>query len=260
MRDILKDLQDGQAQADPMRSAQSAMKAPLPKRFYTDAVAAAAPEGHQVLLDGKSVRTPARHLLAVPSRALAEQLAAEFAAQETHINPMTMPMLRLVNTALDGVGGNEQAIKEDIQRFAGSDLLCYRAEGPQGLVDRQAEHWDAVLDWVRSRLGVQFVLAEGVMHVAQPRVAISAIGTWLAPVESPLRLAALHSLTTLTGSALLAIAHADGFLDADAMWTAAHIDEDWNISQWGEDAEATARRRFRETEMRAASAVLAETA
>lgn len=257
MRDILKDLQDGEP--DPMRAAQSAMKAPLPKRFYEAATAAEAAEGHKVLLDGKPVRTPARNLLAVASPVLANMLAEEFAAQKEHIDPATMPLLRLVNTALDGVPGNEQAIKEDIQRFAGSDLLCYRAEGPQGLVDAQAEHWDAVLDWVRARFGVQFVLAEGVMHVAQPRTAISAIGTWLAPIDDPLRLAALHSTTTLSGSALLAIALAEDFLDADALWAAAHVDEDWNIAQWGEDAEATARRRFRGTEMRAAAAVLAET-
>ena len=258
MRDILKDLQDGES-ADPMRSAQAAMKAPLPKRFYKEAVAENAPEGHRVLLDGKPVRTPARNPLAVASPVLASMLAAEFAAQRELIDPATMPLLRLINTALDGVSGNEQAIKEDIQRFAGSDLLCYRADGPQGLADAQAEHWDAVLDWVRGRLGVQFVLAEGVMHVTQPRVAISAIGAWLAGVTDPLRLAALHTLTTLTGSALLAIALSDGFIDADALWAAAHVDEDWNIGQWGEDAEAAERRTFREAEMRAAAAVLAET-
>lgn len=258
MRDIFEQAGQDEEGADPMQKAQAAMKAQLPKRFYEAASVAPAEAGYGVLLDGKPVRTPARNPLAVPSSALAEGLAAEFDAQTELVDPAQMPLLRLVNTALDGVTGNEQAVKEDIQRFASSDMICYRAGDPQGLVDRQCEHWDGVLDWVRSRFGAHFMLAEGVMHVSQPRAAIGAIGVYLAQIDDPLRLAALHSLTTLSGSALLAIALAEGFIDADALWAAAHVDEDWNIAQWGEDAEAMARRNSREADMRAAATVLAE--
>lgn len=268
MRDILSDLEAGKllSDPDPTRRAQKQMKAPLPKRFYKQATVGEGPDGFSVLLDGKRVRTPARKMLAAPSRAVAEALAAEFEAQAEHIDPATMPLLRLVNTALDGIAGNEQAIVEDMQRFASSDLLCYRADGPRGLVERQTEHWDPVLDWARSALGARFVLAEGVMHVEQPREAIAAIGIHVATLSAtgtgvpqnaaPLALAALHTVTTLTGSALLALALARSFLEADAVWSAAHIDEDWNVEQWGEDAEAKARRAYREREFRAAALIL----
>ena len=258
MREILSDLEAGRQLSgpDPVRRAQVQLKAPLPKRFYRDAGLAAAGEGFAVHLDGKPARTPGKLPLALPSEAAAALVAAEFAAQEDVVDPVAMPVLRLVNTALDGVAADPQAVLEDILRFAASDLLCYRADGPQGLVDRQNRHWDPVLDWVRVALGARFNLAEGVVHVAQPRESIAVLGAHLARRREPLVLAALHLMTSLTGSALLALAVEQGGLGAEDAWTAAHVDEDWQIEHWGQDAEAVARRAQRKRDFMAAVRLL----
>ncbi|MCR6650551.1 MAG: hypothetical protein NVV73_03140 [Cellvibrionaceae bacterium] len=167
-----------------------------------------------------------------------------------------MPMLRLANTAIDGVANEMQAVLEDVMRFSSSDLLCYRADAPDGLVARQAEFWDPVLDWAQSALGARFFLAEGVMHVEQPRESVAAVGLWLRQREEPFRLSAIHLMTTLTGSALLALAVEARRLEPDAAWAAAHVDEDWNIAQWGEDAEVAERRKARRRDFDAAVALL----
>lgn len=254
MRELLNDLEahDLLSDPDPVRRAQGQLKRQLPKRFYKEASVAPVEEGFAVHLDGKPVRTPTKALLVLPTAAAAELVAKEFAAQEERIDPMTMPVTRLVNTAIDGVATDPQAVLEDILRFASSDLLCYRAEAPEGLVARQNEAWDGVLDWARASLGARFALAEGVMHVDQPREAIGAVGIHLSQRSEPLRLAAMHLMTTLTGSALLALAVETGELTAEEAWAAAHVDEDWQIEQWGQDAEAVARRNNRQRDMMAA--------
>lgn len=259
MRDILSDLEAGTVDPDPVRRAQQAMRTPLPRRFYERADAAEDGEtgNFSVSLDGKPALTPGRRLLALPTRAAAELVAAEFAAQKETIDPVTMPTLRLANTAIDGVADDPQAVLEDIVRFASSDLLFYRAETPDALVHRQAEAWDPVLDWARSAHGVRFILAEGVMHVAQPRESLAVIGAHLNRRPDAFRLAALHVMTSLMGSALLALAVEAGELSPDDAWSAAHVDEDWNIAQWGEDAEAKARRASRWLEMKAAASLVA---
>ena len=183
-------------------------------------------------------------------------MADEFAAQVETIDPVSMPVTRLVNTAIDGVATDPQAVLEDILRFASSDLLCYRADGPQGLVIRQNEHWDPVIDWARATLGARFNLAEGVIHVEQPRETIAVLGAHLARRAEPLRLAAMHLMTSLTGSALLAIAVEAGELDSEAAWNAGHVDEDWQIEHWGQDAEAVARRSARKRDMMAAAGLI----
>lgn len=235
----------------------------LPKRFYTSvAVAAAAPPryagdvfGFAILLDGKPVRTPAKAPFAVPTRALAEAVAAEWERQAEFIDPTTMPLTRLSNSAIDGVRGREAEVRADIAKYAASDLVCYRAEGPEELVRRQSEVWDPIVAWSSDTLGVRFAIARGIMPVAQPETAQSGVSAALADGDAFV-LAALHVMTTLMGSALLALAHARGHVAADAAWAAAHVDEDWQISQWGEDAEAAARRQRRSTEMHAASHML----
>jgi chaperone required for assembly of F1-ATPase len=209
-----------------------------------------------VLLDGKPVRTPAKALLEVPTRALAEAIAGEWEVQREHIDPATMPLTRLANSAIDGVRVHPAEVRAEIAKYAGSDLLCYRASEPELLVRRQAELWDPVLAWGRDTLGASFEVAEGIMPVVQPEAAISAVAGALEGFDT-FGLAALHVMTTLTGSALLALAHARGHLTAEAVWAAAHVDEDWQIGRWGEDAEAAARRRRRWSEMQAASRLLA---
>ncbi|WP_315920003.1 ATP12 family chaperone protein [Mesorhizobium sp. SP-1A] len=258
MRDILGDLEAGRllSDPDPVRRAQIQMKTPQPKRFYEKASVSPVPEGYAVHLDGKPVRTPGKALLALPTEAAANLVAEEFAAQGETIDPMAMPVLRLANTALDGVATDPQAVLEDVLRFASSDLLCYRADAPQGLVDRQNAQWDPVLDWVRSTLGARFNLAEGVVHVDQPRESIAVLGAHLAQRSEPLRLAAMHLMTSLSGSALLALAVEHGGLDAEEAWKAAHVDEDWQAEQWGQDSEALARRSLRERDFMAAARML----
>lgn len=260
MRDLLNDLEQGRllSDADPVKRARNQMKAALPKRFYSDVSVAPHEEGgYAVHLDGKPARTPARALLLLPTEEAARLAADEFAAQGEHIEPATMPVTRLVNTAIDGVAAEAEAVAEDVLRFSSTDLLCYRAGTPQELVERQSEAWDPVLDWARNALGARFILAEGVMHVEQPREAVAAIALHLRGRSDPLRLAAIHLMTSLTGSALLALAVEAGALDPEAAWAAAHVDEDWNISQWGEDAEAAARRATRRRDMMAAARLLA---
>ena len=258
MRDLLEDLEAGRllSDPDPVNRARAQMKAPLPKRFYTAVSVAEGPDGVEVRLDNRTVKTPAGTPIRMPGRASAELVAREFDVQREVLDPATMPVWRLANTAIDGVAADPQAVMEDIMRYASSDLVCYRAESPETLVGRQADSWDPVLDWARRAMGARFFLAEGVMHVEQPREAIGAVGIHLSREATPMRLAALHVMTTLTGSALIALA-----VDAEAMspeegWRAAHVDEDWNIHQWGEDAEAMQARALRERDFQGAAALI----
>lgn len=256
MRDILNDLGDMLSDEDPVRRAQLKSKRTLPKRFFKAAGVASQEDGFAVQLDGKSILTPAKQSLTVPTSKLAELIAAEWNAQEDEINPLVMPITRLANTAIDGIALDPQAVKEDILRFAGTDLLCYRADTPEKLVHRQAEIWDPVVEWAHISLGARFILAEGIVHVEQPREAIAAFSVHLTSIDHPIALASLHSFTSLTGSALLAMAIAKQELSAEEAWNAAHVDEDWNAEQWGQDVEASARRAYRWGEMQAADDAL----
>lgn len=259
MCDLLSDLENGAgpSDADPMRRAQNQMRQPKPRRFYEQAGVDEPEEGaFSVTLDGKTAQTPGRNPVRLPTWAAARLVADEFAAQGDTLEPMAMQVTRLVNTAIDGVATDPQAVLEDVLRYAASDLICYRADAPQGLVERQAEAWDPVLDWARAAIHARFMLAEGVMHVEQPRETIALVRAHLAGRAEPFRLAALHVMTTLMGSALLALAVEAGELSSEEAWAAAHVDEDWNVSQWGQDAEAAARRAGRRAEMMAAAALL----
>jgi chaperone required for assembly of F1-ATPase len=229
---------------------------PLAKRFYKTVTVAKGKDGFAILLDGRPVRTPRKLPLAVPTRALADAIAAEWAAQGAHIDPAGMPLSKLAVTALDGVVEHAAEVADEIVKYAGSDLLCYRAEGPEALKRLQARTWDPVLRWVEGALGARFVSAEGVMPVGQSAEALDSVAAAVALYDA-MALAALHVMTTLTGSALLALAHAKGRLSADEAWAAAHVDEDWQVSQWGVDVEAAERRAKRWAEMQAASRFLA---
>jgi chaperone required for assembly of F1-ATPase len=253
MRDILADFTEQLSDPDPVRRAQIQMKKPLPKRFYTKVGYEATDGGHSVLLDGRHVRTPAKKSLTLPTSKAAELVAAEWDAQKDVINPLTMPMTKLANTAIDAISDDPNAVFQDIVTFAGTDLICYRAHTPQALVERQARHWDPILFWLSDVHGARFVLAEGIVHQKQPDAALEAFSKALSRHQDPFRLGCLHVMTTLTGSAILAFAYASRFLSADNVWSAAHVDEDWNMEKWGSDAEAEARRAFRLREFEAAS-------
>ena len=242
---------------NPMKAAQRLAAPVLQKRFYKRAEMPEEAGLFTLRLDGKQARTPGRNPLAVRDPALAAAIAAEWNAQGEHINPATMPVTRLVNTVLDGVASRLQEVRDDILAYAGTDLLYYRAGEPEGLVARQRESWDPILAWGERRFGARFVLVEGVIHAAQPAQALAAIAAELAAIDDPFQLAGLHLATTLSGSALIALALAGGAIDTDTAWGAAHVDEDWNISQWGADDEAMQRRDRRFEDFRAAVLALA---
>lgn len=243
---------------DPNEAVRKAAQTPLRKRFYAQAGTKPVEGGFGIVLDGKPVRTPSRKLLAAPSKKIADAIAAEWDAQQDVINPLTMPMTRLANSVIDGVAGRVDLVAEDIAKYFGSDLLFYRAGHPTELVAREAAHWDPVMFWAADALGAHFILAEGIMHVRQPDQAIAAARAALP--SDPWAVAALHVVTTLTGSALLALALMQGRLTPDEVWTAAHVDEDWNTQQWGIDEEVAARRAAKLTDFRAAAEVLAAAA
>lgn len=230
------------------------MLKPLAKRFYKTASASdTAP--FVILLDARAVKTPAKRPLHVPTRALAEAIAAEWNAQGAEINPALMPLTRFANTALDAVSQSLSEVAVDIVSYAGRDLLCYRAETPTDLVRAQKAKWDPVIAWADKSLGAHFRVVDGIMPVDQPPQSLAAVAKALEPHDA-FRLTALHVMTTLTGSALLAVAHAQGFLNADDTWTAAHVDEDHQIALWGQDYEAADRRARRTKDFMAACRML----
>jgi chaperone required for assembly of F1-ATPase len=254
MRDIFTEIFENQP-LDPMVSARQGARASLRKRFYKTAQAGEkAGAGYPLLLDGKPVMTPARRALAAPVKPLAELIALEWNAQVEVIDAPRMSLTRLANVIIDGIADEPAAVTDEIVKYLGSDLLCYRADAPPGLVERQSKCWDPVLDWARGELGARFVRVEGVVFAAQPEAAI-AVGRAAIP-QDIWRLGATASITMLTGSALLALALHAGAINADAAWDAAHVDEDWQMSQWGSDAEAVKRRNGRRAESDAAVAVL----
>ena len=253
MRDLFEDI-FRDAPLDPTQAARRAARPHLRRRVYQQADVEEADGEFRVVLDGRPVKTPARRTLATPKRALAQALAAEWNAQRDVIDPAKMPLTRLANTIIDGVVEAPSAVAAEVERYLACDLVFYRAPGPAGLVTRQAKAWDPVLAWVRETLGADFVLAQGIAFVAQPAQSLAAAGC--ANPTDPLRLGAVHAVTTLTGSALLAIALARGGLPVDAAWAAAHVDEDWNMELWGRDQLALEQRAARFAEMQAAATVL----
>ncbi len=254
MREIFDEIYQKQP-LDPMEAVRRNVRPNLRRRFYKQASVADLDEsGHLVTLDSRPIRTPARRSLAAPTRGLAEALAAEWEAQMEVVDPARMPLTRLANAVIDAVADRPQAVKDEVAKYLGCDLLFYRAGSPAGLIARQAQAWDPVLAWARDELGARFVQIEGVMHAAQPEHAVAAAR--MAIPQGAWRLGAVSSITNLTGSGLLALALAQDALDTNAAWDAAHIDEDWQMAQWGRDEIALARRDFRYAEMQAAAKVL----
>ena len=255
MREIFTDIFESQP-IDATEAARRATRPRLRERFYKKAHVGDASGGNAgVLLDGKPVLTPSRRLLAAPSLALAQAIAAEWNAQTELVDPARMPLTRLANSVIDGVSENSQPVADEITKYLGTDLLFYRADAPAGLVEKQSQAWDPLLLWARETHNAGFVLAEGVVHRPQPDNAVAAMRAQI-PADNPWRLGAVSSITTLTGSGLIALAVAQGALDAGTAWAAAHVDEDWQMSQWGQDEPALERRTYREAEFNAAVTVL----
>jgi chaperone required for assembly of F1-ATPase len=209
------------------------------KRFYKEATLAPEAGGVAVLLDGRPVRTPARAPLRVPTEELAEAIAAEWNAQDEKIEPHLMPLTGLANAAIDRVAPDPAAFARTLAEYGESDLLCYRAEGPQSLVERQDRLWDPLLDWARTRFGIEIETTAGVMHRRQPSRTVEQLGGAVS-ARGPFQLAGLSPLVTIAGSLIIALALAEGAIGLEAAWDAAMLDEAWQAEQWGADPLAAA--------------------
>lgn len=210
-----------------------------PKRFWQAATAEPVEGGFTVRLDGRPVKTPAKAPLLVPTLAMAQVLAAEWDAQQGELRPETMPASRAANSAIDKVAPQFAEVAEMIAAYGGTDLLCYRAEGPEPLVARQAAGWDPLLEWARQQYGTPLVATAGVIHIAQPPGSLAALSA-VVHAQTPFQLAALHDLVAITGSLVLGLAVAAGRLTAQTAFDLSRIDEHWQIEQWGPDEEAQA--------------------
>jgi chaperone required for assembly of F1-ATPase len=239
---------------DPEEAVRRAARAPQRKRFYSNAAMAETDSDFAITLDDKPIRTPSGRKVVVPVREIAETVVAEWQDQKEFIDPLTMPMTRFANSVVDAVVDRVEAVTDDIAKYFETDLLFYRAGHPEALVAREAAHWDPILFWAADALGAHFILAEGIVHIRQPEPAIAAARAALP--RDAWSIAALHVITSVTGSALLALALLRGVADADQVWAAAHVDEDWNSEKWGVDEEVAARRAARKVDFSAATRIL----
>ncbi|MEI8180779.1 ATP12 family protein [Aestuariivirga sp.] len=214
------------------------------RRFYKDVTVT---DDLGIALDGRPVKTPMKAPLRLPTRALADAVAVEWEEQGEEIKPATMTLTKLANTAIDRVAVQHEAIVQEVLEYANSDLVCYRTDRPPDLVALQVKDWDPIVDWARTALDAPFEVTDGIIHRPQPEAAISAF----APVVQGLtdfELAAFYSIMTLTGSAILAMMLTRKAIAPEAGWTAAHVDEDYQIEHWGQDDEARDRRAGRHAE------------
>ena len=219
------------------------------KRFWTD-VSVDAERG--VRLDGKPVRTPGRLPLVLPNAALAEAVADEWRSVAGEIDPRAMPLTGLANAAIERIPADPALFAANLAAYAESDLLCYRADAPPELVARQAAAWDPPLAWATQRYDVHFGIAIGVMHQPQPDATIERLAVAVA-ARDPFELAGLSPVVTITGSLVLGLALIERAMDAEAIWAAANLEEDWQAEQWGEDALAVQAREARRREFDAAA-------
>ena len=210
-----------------------------PKRFWKQAQVEACEGGFTVKLDGRPVRTPAKAALCVPSQVMADAIAQEWDAQEDVVDPRSMPVTRGANAAIDKLRKQRAEVIELLAEYGDSDLLCYRAAGPEGLIRRQAEAWDPMLDWAADTLGARLFVGEGVVHVAQKPAALARLTAQVAGFDD-FALAGVHDLISLSGSLVLALAVTKDAITVEDAWAASRIDEHWQIEQWGEDEDAAA--------------------
>jgi chaperone required for assembly of F1-ATPase len=226
------------------------------KRFYAETGVVEEGSAFLATLDGKPILTPGRARLELPTQGLAEAIAAEWAAQDQEIAPATMPLLRLAATAIDRVTSQRKHVIEQITAYGASDLLCYRAERPPELVERQRATWEPLLDEAAERFGARLIVTEGVRPVEQELEALAALRSAVAAHDA-MALAALHGVTTTTGSLVIGLLLVAGALDTDAAWRAARVDEDFQIEKWSEDAEARTAAEAQKVELLAAARFLA---
>ena len=225
------------------------------KRFYKNAAAVAEGDAWSIRLDGRPIKTPARASLIVPTAALAEAIAGEWETQGETIDPRSMPLTGLANAAIDRVAPDPASFARDLARYGESDLLCYRADEPAELVARQAESWDGLLAWARGRYDVAFETVTGIIHRAQPPATVARLAEAVAARDN-FALAGLSPLVTIAGSLVIALAVAEGAIEPDPAFDAAHLDELFQVDQWGEDALAAESRDARRRDFKAAARFL----
>ena len=225
------------------------------KRFWKEVAISEGQGGYLVLLDGKPIKTPAKSPLLVPSQRLAEAIAQEWDALEQEIKPDLMPLTRCANSSIDKVAIEFEAVVEILAEYAGSDLLCYRANGPDALVARQSEMWDPWLEWAAITHDAPLMAVSGVMHHAQPVQSLSNLRNAIA-AHDPFELVALHDMIALTGSCVLGLAVSAGALSADQAWALSRLDEDWQAEFWGHDDEADAMAARKQNDLRNADQFL----
>jgi chaperone required for assembly of F1-ATPase len=225
------------------------------KRFYKLATVVADADGFAVALDGRPLRTPGKRKLVVARRGLADAIAEEWNGQGDTVAPAGMRITRLVNTATDHVGAHRDDVRQAVARFAETDLVCYRAEGPADLAARQAGAWQPLLDWLAERYGVALTVVNAMLPATQPQPALTRLAAAVADYDD-ISLTALHSATAACGSLVLGLALAERRIDAEAAWAASVLDESWQIEQWGVDGEAERRRELLRLDIGAAARVL----
>ena len=228
----------------------------MAKRSYGAVGVAPLGDGFTVTLDGRTVRTPAGRELTLPTEALARAVAGEWKAQEENVRPHTMPMMQLANAAIDRVAPHRQEIIEQTVAYARTDLLCYRADSPPELTDRQAASWQPLLDWAAETYRARLKVTCGVTPADQPEAALDALRAAVEALDD-IELTALAGVTGASGSLIVALALAAGRIDADAAHAVSQLDESYQVEKWGEDADAQARRRRLHADIRAAAAFLA---
>ena len=208
------------------------------KRFWKSTAVTEDRDGYGIALDHRPVRTPNKNHLIVPTWAMAQAIAAEWDAQGEDIDPLSMPVTRGANSAIEKVASQREAVVLGLAEYGDSDLLCYRAAGPEGLVAQQRATWDPLLDWAATALKAPLVSAEGVMHVSQPTESLDRLQRRVAELTN-FEIAGFHDLVALSGSLVMALAVIDAHLEPECAWDISRIDEDWQIAQWGEDDEAS---------------------
>jgi chaperone required for assembly of F1-ATPase len=225
------------------------------KRFWKAAVAVPVDGGSAIELDGRRIKTPAKAELVVPTAVLADAIAAEWNGCGDDVEPRAMPLTGLANAAIDRIAPDKESFAAGIASYGESDLVCYRAEGPETLVRRQAESWDVLLSWARRRYDVDFTCQPGIMHVPQPRDTVRKLGHAVAALDA-CQLAGLSLLVTIGGSLIAGLAVLEEMMPAEAAWEAVSLDDRWQLEQWGDDAEALAALDLRRRDFLAAAKFL----
>ena len=240
---------------EPFAKAREIARPVLPRRFYEKVTVEAGAHGHEVRLDGRPIKTPGGRLVALPTPELAHHVAGEWSVQGEHVDAATMPLTKLCNSALEMVTADPEAIVREVAGFASHDLICYRAHYPEALAARQAKAWDGVVNAMQAKLGCRMNITAGVISIAQPDGLVPALENRIRGLDA-FRLTALHAMATLVTSVSLAILVLEGDIEADDAWQRAHVDEDWNIAQWGEDHEAAMLRQSRWREFEACAKLI----